>query len=167
MCRNVSLFVLSSLLPSVYSAPSSGPFLKILNQAECKIWFLLAHWDDYIFPSHSSPSKWSSFDWKGKTSENLLLTSWQIPTESWPGKLIVTSLSCRRTGGSGGAEWMRVCSENTEHDHEYGDDVSINAWVGETLNKLKVTAWDIAASVKSTCGCCNWQSRTMSSQKDL
>lgn len=167
MCRNVSLFVLSSLLPSVYSAPSSGPFLKILNQAECKIWFFLAHWDDYIFPSHTSPSKWSSFDWKGKTSENLLLTSRQIPTESWPGKLIVTSLSCRRTVDVGALS-ERGCAQRTRSTiMAMGDDVSINAWVGETLNKLKVTAWDIAASVKSTCGCCNWQSRTMSSQKDL
>lgn len=99
-------------------------FLKILNQAKTKIWFFLSHWDDDIFLSCSLPSEWCFHillwqERENKLSENLLLTSWQILTENWAGKLTVSSLSCRRTGGCGSAEWMRVCvvhSVNMEHD---------------------------------------------------
>lgn len=115
-------------------------FLKIPIQTESKIWFYLANWDDDIFLSHSFISKWCSniLLWQkkeNKLSENLPLTSWQIPTENQVGKLAVASLSYKRTGGCGRAEWPRVCvvcSGNIQHDCEYGGGggVFINVGVG-------------------------------------
>lgn len=65
-------------------------FLKILIQTGSKIWFYLSHWDDDIFLSHSFLSKWcfNILLWQkreNKLPENLLLTSWQTPTERKPG----------------------------------------------------------------------------------
>lgn len=148
MSEIVSLFVSSSLLPcTVHHQWKILLLFKNTEQAESKIWFFSAHWDDDIFLSHSFPSKWYfnillRQKRENKLSENLPLTSWQIPTENWLRKLTVTSLSCRRTGGCGSAEWIRaciVCPEITERDCVCagGDDVSINAWVGEALNKIR------------------------------
>lgn len=132
-------------------------FLKILNQAKTKIWFFLSHWDDDIFLSCSLPSEWCFHillwqERENKLSENLLLTSWQILTENWAGKLTVSFFELQKDW------WMwecwvneGVCRTFSKHGTRLcvcagGDDVSINAWVSETLNKLKVTAWDRACS---------------------
>lgn len=87
----VSLFCIEQLPSFCMQGIINGKFcsfLKILIQTESKIWFYLAHWDDDIFLSYSFLSKWcfNILLWQkreNRLSENLSLSSWQIPTEKW------------------------------------------------------------------------------------